>query len=139
MRVEAVTAEPFPIPLIEPFVISRASVSSTHTVIVRATASRGDARATGYGEAALPLGSTEEPHELVSAIRAAATALARDAPSLGGRRERVAAQIVADLDGPGVDAPHELQTPHQIIEAALHVVREHQRFDAGVLSHLGDL
>lgn len=77
MLIEAITAEPFPIPLLEPFVISRASVSSTRAVIVRATGSRGDARATGYGEAALPLGSEQTEGELVEAIEAAATRLVR--------------------------------------------------------------
>ena len=76
MRIEAITAAPFPIPLIEPFVISRASVSSTRAVLVRATATRGQRRVTGYGEAALPLGSEQQPPELVAAIEAAAEALA---------------------------------------------------------------
>ena len=71
MRIESITAQPFPIPLIEPFVISRASVSSTRAVLVRAKATSDESTATGYGEAALPLGSKEEPHQLVSEIEAA--------------------------------------------------------------------
>jgi L-alanine-DL-glutamate epimerase-like enolase superfamily enzyme len=82
MQIEAITAAPFPIPLIEPFTISRASVDSTRAVLVRATATDGDRTATGYGEAALPLGSAETPGELVQAIDAAAARLSgRDIPS----------------------------------------------------------
>jgi L-alanine-DL-glutamate epimerase-like enolase superfamily enzyme len=75
VRIEAISAEPFPIPLIEPFTISRATTDSTRAVLVRARGGAGGAMATGYGEAALPLGSSEPLGALVAAVDAAARSL----------------------------------------------------------------
>ena len=92
MYIEAIAAEPFPIPLIEPFVISRASTDSTRAVLVRARGRVDGAVVTGYGEAALPLGSSEPLSSLVEAVERAAGSLA--------------GQEVNGLDalGPAIDA-----------------------------------
>jgi L-alanine-DL-glutamate epimerase-like enolase superfamily enzyme len=83
VRIEAITAQPFPIALREPFTISRASTDSTRAALVRARASGDREEATGYGEAALPLGSSETPADLVAAITAAAPRLVgRDVETL---------------------------------------------------------
>ncbi len=76
VHIVEVSAEPFPIPLIEPFIISRARADSTRAAIVRARVRAGAATAIGYGEAALPLGSAEPLEALVAAVAAAAPALA---------------------------------------------------------------
>jgi L-Ala-D/L-Glu epimerase len=71
VRVVAVSAIDFPVPLIEPFRISRASVDSTRAALVRVRVSDGSHEAEGLGEAALPLGSVEGPAELLADIDAA--------------------------------------------------------------------
>lgn len=75
MKIASITAEPAPIPLREPFAISRATVDSTRAVLVRATLVKGDDRAEGYGEAALPLDATQPLDDLARSIEAAAPAL----------------------------------------------------------------
>ncbi len=68
VRVASIRAEPFLLPLIEPFRISRASVDSTRAVLVRAFVEHAGARISGLGEAALPLGSQETVEELVASV-----------------------------------------------------------------------
>jgi len=72
VQIGAISATPFPIPLKEPFAISRASVDSTRAVLVRAEVSRRGKRAVGFGEAALPLGAELEPRTLEEQITLAA-------------------------------------------------------------------
>lgn len=75
MRVVALSAEPYELPLLEPFTIARASVTSTRAVLVRVEARAGSRAATGYGEAALPLRALDTPAELAAAIARAADGL----------------------------------------------------------------
>lgn len=75
MQIGAISAEAFPVPLKEPFTISRASVDSTRAVLVRAEVRRTGAVAVGLGEAALPLGSELLPGMLVDEIARAAERL----------------------------------------------------------------
>src|SRR5690606_18516416 len=70
--IRAISAGPFSIPLIEPFAISRASVDATRAALVRAEIEGAE----GFGEAALPLGSSETVDDLLEALRAAIPALA---------------------------------------------------------------
>jgi L-Ala-D/L-Glu epimerase / N-acetyl-D-glutamate racemase len=91
MRVENIAAEPFAVPLREPFTISRASVSSTRAVLVRARVSEQGREVEGYGEAALPLGSAEGIDDLVAEV-------ARAAP-LHGESIATATELGAVLDG----------------------------------------
>lgn len=72
MRIRAITARLFPIPLKEPFTISRASVTSTRAVLVQAEVEHDDRIHAGLGEAALPLGDAETPEDLLASIRATA-------------------------------------------------------------------
>jgi L-alanine-DL-glutamate epimerase-like enolase superfamily enzyme len=76
VRLVSLAAEPFPIPLKEPFTISRASVDSTRAALVRVRATTDDAEQVGFGEAALPLGAGETVEDLVRVIDAAGAALA---------------------------------------------------------------
>lgn len=92
MRVIAVGAVDFPVPLIEPFRISRASVDSTRAALVRVRVADGDREAEGLGEAALPLGSREGPAELLSDIAAVT-------PRLVGREVGSLTEITSALDG----------------------------------------
>jgi L-alanine-DL-glutamate epimerase-like enolase superfamily enzyme len=103
----SLTAVPFPIPLKEPFTISRASVDSTRAALVRARARalRGEAaggegevgEVEGFGEAALPLGSAETVADLTAAVGEAARVLeGRELGDLGGLDE-----IAAALDACG--------------------------------------
>lgn len=72
MIIDDITVAPFCVPLREPFTISRASVDSTRAVAVRARLSSDRGAFVGYGEAALPLGSPEQPDELAGVLREAA-------------------------------------------------------------------
>lgn len=94
MRIVAVHAVDFPVPLIEPFRISRASVDSTRAALVRVRVAEGDREAEGLGEAALPLGSAEGPAELLADIE-------RAAPKLMGRDVASLAAATAALDAAG--------------------------------------
>lgn len=71
VRISAVTAVHFPVPLIEPFRISRASVDTTRAALVRVRVEDGTRSAEGLGEAALPLGSVEGPTDLLADVAAA--------------------------------------------------------------------
>jgi L-alanine-DL-glutamate epimerase-like enolase superfamily enzyme len=92
MLVEKIAAEPFEVPLREPFTISRASVASTRAVLVRARARAGGRTVEGYGEAALPLGSREGTDHLASEV-------ARAAGALQGRSIADATELGAVIDG----------------------------------------
>lgn len=76
MKLARITAAPAPIPLREPFAISRATVDSTRAVLVRATVEHLGRRAHGYGEAALALDATQPLEELARSIEATGVSLA---------------------------------------------------------------
>jgi muconate cycloisomerase len=97
VRIDAIEASPFALPLKEPFTISRASVATTRAVLVRAELESQGGRAQGLGEAALPLGSTETLEELIEAVTAAAGGL-RNVEIAGA--DDISAAVDAHFQGP---------------------------------------
>ena len=75
VRILELRAIPFPLPLLEPFTISRATVDTTRAVLVRIEAELAGQVVVGLGEAALPLGSSEQPDELLATVVRARSAL----------------------------------------------------------------
>lgn len=75
MQVVSIEAVPFSLPLIEPFRISRASVTATRAALVEVHVAAGGRAAVGLGEAALPLGSDRQPSDLVAEIHDVRAAL----------------------------------------------------------------
>ncbi|MCC7538449.1 MAG: dipeptide epimerase [Deltaproteobacteria bacterium] len=75
MRIDSISAEPFSLPLLEPFAIARVSVDTTRAVLVRARVVDGSNAVEGVGECALPLRAAEEPDDLARVIASAAASL----------------------------------------------------------------
>lgn len=74
--VTALEARPLRVPLVEPFVIASATMTETRAIEIRAHVRRGDAEATGLGEAAtLAPVTTESDAQILEALPAAKAAL----------------------------------------------------------------
>lgn len=76
LRIEGLTARALSVALIEPFVIATGRVDATRAVEIEVRVARGEARATGLGEAAcLPPVTREDQPDVIAAIERVASSL----------------------------------------------------------------